>query len=69
MCCLDPKERSWKCYSDGGGGGMWCGVTLTCCKIFIFLNNTKRMLNYMKNLCINVNLTQNVNFYHYLQKS
>ena len=26
------------------------------------------MLNYMKNLCINVNLTQNVNFYHYLQK-
>ena len=30
-----------------------------CC---IFLNNTKRMFNYMKNLYINVNLTQNVKF-------
>ena len=40
-----------------------------CCKIFIFLNNTKRMLNYVKNLCINVNLTKNVNLYHYLQKN
>ena len=39
-----------------------------CCKNFIFLNNTKRMHNYMKNFYINVNLTQNVNFYHYLQK-